>query len=220
MAASRVANPNRSQEAFLSEVFHSLSQPLTALHCTLDLALQHDRTAQQLRASVQSALDNAERLRRRLLLIRALQDAENPGDTSELVDVNALLRELCDDMSPLFESTGRKLELQIAAKPLPVRADKARLLRGLFVFLEYLFRYLPEGATLSVILDRIKGRGAEICIEGPCSLPVGPDDGNCRPTYSCEAELVRRTFKAAGGEFALTSYDSDGSAWLGTLPLH
>src|SRR5580658_4323384 len=109
MARTSAPDQRSSEAAFLSEVFHSLSQPLTALHCTLDLAMQHDRTTEQLRASVQSALDNAERLRRRLLLIRALQDAENPGDTSELVDVNALLRELCDDMSPLFESTGRKL---------------------------------------------------------------------------------------------------------------
>ncbi len=219
MASTSAPDQRSSEAAFLSEVFHDLSQPLTALHCTLDLALQQDRTVVQLRASVQSALDNAERLRQRLLLIRALKDANDPGEFAELIDVSALLRELAEDMSPLFDSSGRTLALHIGDEPLLVRADKTRLVRGLFAFVEYLFRYLPERATLAVGLDHGTEGRAEIRIESPGYLPVGPDSGAGGSPYSCETELVRRTFLAAGGEFELTSCDTDRSVWLGTLPL-
>ncbi len=207
-----------SEAAFLSEVFHNLSQPLTALHCTLDLALQRDRTLKQLRASVQSALDDAERLRQRLLLMRALNDAGAPGELLEVTDLSALLRELGDDMSPLFASAGRRFELDIRCQPLLVRADNRRLMRALFAFVEYLFRYLPEGALLSIGLDRGKAGEAEMHIDAASCLPVGPESGNFTAPYSCETELVRRTFQAAGGRFVLLSCASDRSVWLGTLP--
>lgn len=218
MAAAGAPDGKFSEAAFLSEVFHSLSQPLTALYCTLDLALECDRTVEQLRASVQSALDNAERLRRQLLLTRALKDAADPGELAEPVDVCALLRELGDDMLPLFESTGRELAIHIGVEGLLVRADKRRLTQALFTFLEYLFRYLPEGATLSVFLNRGTVGRAEIRIASPSCLPVGPDCGEYG-SRSCETELVRRTFLAVNGEFELTSCDSGRSLWLGTLPL-
>ena len=66
---------------FAANVFHDLSQPLTALHCSLELALARDQTIEEFRASVEAALHNAERLRQRLLLLRELSDADDPGDT-------------------------------------------------------------------------------------------------------------------------------------------
>jgi len=218
MPATRAQDRKSSEAAFLSEVFHSLSQPLTALHCTLDLALECDRTVEQLRVSIQSALDDAERLRQRLLLTRALKDAADPGPLVEAVDVGALLRELCDDMAPLFDSAGRNLTLNIELEGLLVRANKSRLAQALFTFLEYLFRYLPEGATVSVLLGVGSDHHAEIRIESPSCLPVGWNSGDHDAGYSCETELVRRTFLAMGGEFALAGGASPRSVWLGTLP--
>lgn len=219
MAAAGPPDRKFSEAAFLSEVFHSLSQPLTALHCTLDLALECDRTVEQLRASVQSALDNAERLRQQLLLTRALKDAADPGEIAEPVDICALFRELGDDFSPLFDSTGRELAIDIGVERLRVRADERRLTQALFTFLEYLFRYLPEGATLSVSLDQGAAGRAEIRIDSPSCLPIGPDCVEYGSPCSCETELLRRTFLAVNGEFELTSCDSGRSVWLGTLPL-
>ena len=207
------------ESTLISEVFHSLSQPLTALHCSLDLALRRDRTLQQLRASVQTALDNAERLRQRLLLIRALNDAADPGDVSQAIDLSALLRELGEDMLPLFESAERTLELQIDCGPLLVRADKAKLAQALFCFLEYLFRYLPERGRLAICLDRCGGEQAEIKIDTASCLPVAPGEEAAASPYSCEIELVRRTLVAAGGEFGLLSCTEGRSVWRAALPL-
>ena len=62
---------------FASSVFHDLSQPLTALHCSLELALLQDQTIEEFRASVEGALRAADRLRQQLLLLRELHDADD-----------------------------------------------------------------------------------------------------------------------------------------------
>ena len=206
-----------AEAALISEVFHSLSQPLTALHCSLDLALRRDRTLKQLRASVQIALDNAERLRQRLLLVRALNDAVDPGDLSQPTDLSTLLRELGEDMRPLFESVGQKLELHVDRDPLLVRGDSTRLAQALFCLLEYLFRYSPQTALLAIHLTHTEQK-ADICIDTAACLPVGPADDASATPYSCEIELVRRSFRAAGGEFDLVNCDSGRSVWRATLP--
>ncbi|HZP24308.1 MAG TPA: hypothetical protein VFB04_12720 [Terriglobales bacterium] len=209
------ADRKHAESAFISEVFHSLSQPLTALHCGLDLALQCDRTFEELRASIQTALDNTERLRQRLLLIRALNDLVDSDAAADVIDLSALLRELYEDLLPLFEAAGRRLEVGATSGPLLVRADKIRLARALFVFVEYLYRYLPEGGLVGMHLDCDQGRAA-LGIKAQSCLPVGPERDSAAP--ACELELLRRTLVAAGGEFGPISNTPDCREWLATLP--
>src|SRR5208283_6189211 len=82
------------QRRFVSEVFHNLSQPLTALHCSLEVSMADDRTAEEFRASVAAALQNAERLRQRLLLCRELSEADDPGDVSLPVPLHRVLEQV------------------------------------------------------------------------------------------------------------------------------
>ncbi len=70
------------QYSFAHEIFHSLSQPLTALLCSLELSLSNDGSVEELRATIQDALANAERLRQRLVSLRELTDAGGPADSS------------------------------------------------------------------------------------------------------------------------------------------
>ncbi len=206
--------------ALISEVFHNLSQPLTALHCSLELALRRDRTVEELRGSVQSALEDAERLRQRLLLVRALSDAADPGDLSQPTEVCELFRQLHEDMLPLFASAGQKFELELECGAVLVRANQARLTRALFAFVEYLFRHSAEGAVLIVRVQVVAGAQADIRISAATCLPIAPSvDGTASIPYSCEIEMARRSLRAVGGEFALLSCGGDESVWRATLLL-
>ena len=210
-----IENP---QPTFIAEVFHDLSQPLTALQCTLELSLRRDETPADLRASIQTALENAERLRQRLLLIRALSDADDPGTASEPTELNRLVRDLHEDMLPLFESEGRKLELQLPREALVARINGARLTRALFCFLEYLFRYSAEAAATRIELQVSEGCYAELRIVSAACPPISPDDESAEP-YSCELEMTRRTFRAAGGNFLMSRADPQERIWSGRLAL-
>jgi len=54
----------------LSDIFHTLSQPLTALRYALDVSLIDAFTVDQYRQAVQAAIEQAERLQEALVEIR------------------------------------------------------------------------------------------------------------------------------------------------------
>ena len=61
--------------------------------------------------------------------------------------------------------------MELGERPIVVRGDRDRLLRGLFYFVEYLFRYVPEnGATR--IKASVAGRQAEMHISSQSRPPV------------------------------------------------
>jgi hypothetical protein len=70
-------------EEILVHIFHLLSQPLTALHCSLELALITGGDLHDYRRSIESALENADRLRSRLLLAREMAEAYERSDVED-----------------------------------------------------------------------------------------------------------------------------------------
>lgn len=202
---------------FTANVFHDLSQPLTALHCSLELALARDQTIEEFRASVEAALHNAERLRQRLLLLRELSDADDPGDTSTPLPLDQLLQQLREDMLPLFESAGQSFEL--TCEPVEVPANPAKLGRGFFYLLEFLLRCASPSHGLSMRGERKDPRQVEICIAG-CAARVeaGPSDDCSEPDWDGELEIARRTFRALGGDLVWMTPAGLPGVWIVRLP--
>ena len=207
-----------ASEALISEVFHSLSQPLTALSCTLELGLQRDQDIEQLRGSVQTALENAEHLRQRLLLVRALNDASEDSELA-VVQLDTVLRELADDASVLFRAAGKRFALTIEAARCLVRLDRVRFVRALWVFLEYLLHYLVPKGLLTMDVKAGGQDQVQIRIDSMSCLPMSPASKRSAEPYSCEIELLRRTLAAAGGTMAMIQCDHERTIWLVTLPV-
>ena len=209
-----------SQEAieehnFVSDVLHKLSQPLTALHCSLELSLARDQTSQDFRASVEAALQNAERLRQRLLLLRELSDADDPGDMSAPVALQRLLQELQEDLLPVFESIGGRLDVDCG--PVVVRGNTAKLTRAFFYLMEYLLRSSSQ-PSLSVAVEKVKGC-VEVKVTTQASSAAVSSDDLSGAIPSGEVEIARRTLRAAGGDLALVVSATGQSVWTASLPL-
>ncbi len=195
-------------------MFHDLSQPLTALHCSLELALARDHTIEEFRASVEAALHDTQRLRQRLLLLRELSDAEDPGDASTPVVLDQLLRRLREDMLPLFESAGRCFELTCETVRVP--ANEAKLTRGFFYLLESVFRSFPQTHNLRMCSKRRDRQHVEILIVG-CRTCA--HSGDCRePDWDGELEIARRTFCALGGNLTWNISTNHSGVWIVRLP--
>jgi signal transduction histidine kinase len=204
------------QSSFVSDVFHKLSQPLTALQCSLELSLARDRSLGEFRASVEAALHNAERLRQRLLLLRELHDADDPGDTSTPVQLQELLHDLQQDFLPVCESAGGCFT--VSCEPVQVRGNGAKLRRAFFYLLEYLLR-TSKRRSLNVTVDQANGRKVEIRLtvsEGRFAAPPANDASDTISTG--ELEIARRTFRAIGGHLA--PFESAGlpTGWIASLP--
>jgi len=205
-AVSRVSAPQTDQP-LVSDLFHAISQPLTALECGLEVSLRRDKTAAQLRARVKTALVAAKLLHQRLLEARTLQDAGEPGDTSQSVSVETLLLELQEDFLPVAESA--KISLCLKCEPAMVRGNEARFRNGFFYLFEFLLRTCPSRRTVSIRGRRVSLTTLEISFsncdsasfESPESMPsAAPPDLGWR--------LAQRTFQAAGGDLVLTQSQS------------
>ena len=145
-----------------------------------------------------------------------------PAIFAQPTDLAELFRDLHQDMLPLFAASGVGLELDIDHHPILVRGNKDRLLQALFCFLEYLLRYARTGNTIAIRVGA-SGEQAEVVIRADSSLPIGISAESSAAEidpgpYSCEVEIVRRSFRAPGGEFALASYGPEATIWRATLP--
>lgn len=69
--------PESRLQVVLGELLHSLSQPLTTLHCALELSI--DPVAERQREGVSAALEQVDRAIRVVELMRECLDAEPAG---------------------------------------------------------------------------------------------------------------------------------------------
>jgi signal transduction histidine kinase len=205
------------QRSFVSDVFHKLSQPLTALHCSLELSLARDESAEEYRASVEAALQNADRLRQSLLLMRELSDAEDPGDRSAPVALHKLLLDLREDLLPVFESAG--VDFDVTCDPIQVLGNEGKLTRAFFYLLEYLQRSSPQ-SSLNVSVRQ--NNGLQVEVRMTLFHPVAAADSGedvCDPASAGEVEIARRTFRTVGGDLVLVESASEQIVWIASLPL-
>src|SRR5207248_9635920 len=121
---------------FTADASHELRTPLAVLRTETELALAtHEaripRPADDDRQRVlESVLEECERLTRLTdqLLALAREDAGVAAAARAPLDLAALVRDVADDLAPLAEAKGVRLEVS-AGRPVPVTGDAARLRR-------------------------------------------------------------------------------------------
>jgi hypothetical protein len=196
----------------LSEVFHGISQPLTALECGLELSLRQDKDSEQLRARVKAALESAQILHQRVVVLRMLLDAGDPGDTSAPVAIDGLLRQLRDDFVSLADATHVRLSMR--CKPAFVQGNADRFRSGFFhLFESVIGRSLPH-RTVCVSASLTRNGFFEVrfaVVSRPC--PLQSKTTQTENAGDLGFRIARRTFQASGGELVLrfdTSEQIDG----------
>jgi hypothetical protein len=196
LPANASSTPDRE---FLYHVFHLISQPVTALQCSLELALIGNAELEECRSSIEYALENAERLRRRLLLVREMADACDAGNVDCPVDIEEVLEEAMERLQPLLESTGQMPELRLTR--VLVVGERSRLSRAFLYLLESLLgSAAAEGSTNSRVCLKQECSRVVVHVTGFRSTEL--DKGN--RAMSAELEIARRTFEAVGGSLSLT----------------
>ena len=120
---------------FLQDLFHKLSQPLTALNGTLELALRKRMPASEYREALGQALQLTSRLIGVVKAERECAESTDPGHMC-LFDLAPLVRNVVGDLHPILDDSGVSLILS-CEESTTLRADPDKIGRALFSLVDW-----------------------------------------------------------------------------------
>lgn len=153
--AERMEDTVGSLRRFVADAAHEIGTPLTALEADLQLA-ERAATTDDERRLVSRALSQARRLEalaQGLLRLSRLE-AHEGSDSLEVTDVAALAKEAADGIASRAEAAELELEVDVAAEPLPVLADRAKLASVFEALLDNAVKFTPAGGKVSLSTRR------------------------------------------------------------------
>jgi len=164
--------------ACLANFAHRLSQPVTALLGTLQLALLTAKNLADYRSAVQEAVELAEQMARLVRLFRELASPGNdPGD-EESVTLGKMIREAGEELRPMAESLGVRVTFG-GLDEQHVRACAKRLREAVVKILFNAIHRTPQGGTVRAALTSLDGEAhLTITDEGES---LGADEMNAIP---------------------------------------
>jgi signal transduction histidine kinase len=204
---------NEWRQRTISELFHTVSQPLTGLHCLLEVALMKKQTAEGYRRDIQKALEATSRLVESLRQARELAEAQDPGPC-ELVNFPRLVQEIAAEFGPLLEA----MHIKPIVSDCPeyfVRANPEKLRRCMFYLFDNVLHDLPLGSDLFV---SIEPRSTAKFYIGPritqfsLKLPDVPSEDT-----GWSVSIAKRALEAVGGRLCWSESPQGRSFW-GELP--
>lgn len=193
----------------ISDLFHQLSQPVTSLCCSLELALLQTYTVKQHAEIVSRTLSEAQKVSWLATALRELFNASQAGEDGELLELRQAVGHAVDDLRPVAESVGVQVHY-VALSACPIWFDAKRLRQGLFHLLGFMLGSRGPGAELTIALNQRREQSVlSLTVSGPeeCGNAT---NGEPHPEHLPQ-ELVRRfelglarsIFEAGGADFSV-----------------
>jgi hypothetical protein len=151
-------------QAVLRDLLHSVSQPLTTLHCALESSLAHDARD---RDDVSVALQQTDRVIETVRLMREYLDAEQAGSSTAPAPLAPALDEALCQLSVLAEAGGVSL-FGLGTSTAVVALRKTWLFRALTYLVGSLIENAGVGRAVVIVL---RDCGSQIVLSGNC-IPI------------------------------------------------
>jgi hypothetical protein len=203
----------------LQHMLHALKQPLTGLHCSLELALVGQRTPEQYMRTLREGLELAGRMSVLVAAIGELvenqeetpqeyrQANENEGDGSklrnaggqrEVIALDALLRQVVGELQPVAGEKKGQILLHCNL-PLPVYASRHQLAGAVFRFLDSALSLTAPGGDLRIRAHPESGQ-ARLQVRWDAGAEATKLDLSSRPELGLL--LAEAGWKRLGGDWS------------------
>lgn len=200
----------------LQHLLHALKQPLTGLHCSLELALVGQRTPEQHEKTLRDALELAGRMSVLVTAIgelvenqeeaRQLHEKEadglKPGNSApgqrEVIGLDALLRQVVDELQPVAGAKQGQILLH-SNVALPVYASRHQLASEVFRFLDAALSLTAPGGDLRIRAHPESGQ-ARLQVRWEAGTEATELDLSSRPEIGLL--LAEAGWKRLGGDWS------------------
>lgn len=197
------------EEPLIAELFHALNQPLTSLHCALELMIGNPFLEENAREALIQALAQADQIVERAGDLQELWEASHARDASE-VALDLLLEEVVEEEQPAARVAG--VEFVLRTEPCSVVDDRQRLRLALVRLLAYARDSVSIGHSLRVELTKTISQ-AQLTIRLPRARTspnrppfIAPDQRERQTWERCQnlrLAVVRRLLSLQGGFFSV-----------------
>jgi C4-dicarboxylate-specific signal transduction histidine kinase len=200
------------QRQFVSDVYHTLAQPLTALHCSLELALRASPDLDRQRAALEDGLRLTGEVLAAAKFVRRLAEADDPGHPVS-VPLGWAIHAVVQELDPVAESMSARIDVPSGCA-VRVWIDPQRLREVLF----HLFDWVLHSAQgKNVCADvRCGAQWATVNISPAVWTDIGK--GMTAGDLSRNLGIAERMVRAAHGELSAQNGEA-GTTFALQLPL-
>lgn len=233
--ADALAEADRRKDEFLAVLGHELRNPLAPLAYAVDLLAPRvagDQHLTEIHGVVRRQVEQLGRLSDDLLDLSRIAQGKIEL-RKETLDLGAVARQAAETSAPHMNARRHRFDVAIAAEPLWVEADRARLVQIVVNLLNNAAKYTEHGGRVSLTVEReaveavLRVRDTGIGIP-PAVLPH-VFEWFTQGEWSLEHErgglgiglaLVRRLVELHGGSItAVSAGEGQGSEFAVRLPL-
>jgi len=164
----------KEQREFMSETFHLLAQPITALRITVEMGLTKARNGTASHQTLEECLCLIDRLMQDLAIFREISSLdERPA--LHACDGRAALERCVEEMALVAQDRG--IALHLSAEPANIQCDEPTLHRAVFVLLDEMIARAPSDGQIAICLRKCRdGFLLEFCP----GIPPGQRQKLCR----------------------------------------
>ena len=156
---ARLESSFAEMRRFTSNVSHELRTPLTAIRSVGEVSLRGGRDAAAYRATIESMLEEADRLAtlvERLLTVARADHGDRPR-SEDAIDLGALADAVVNQLAVLAEEKQQSLTVTLDGDRPVCRGDRIVLGQALVNLVDNAIRYTPPGGSIDVRVDAANG---------------------------------------------------------------
>jgi signal transduction histidine kinase len=231
---ARLVETDRLKDEFVALISHDLRTPLTSIMGYVELALDEDGTPldAERRGFLEVVARSADRLLRLVddLLLAARLQSGQLKLTVEDLDIVDVCDQAVLEMRPRADQKGVSLSLD-GEGPIPLRADRRRLLQLLDNLLSNGIKFTPAGGTVAVRVRQTDGGASIEVLDTGTGIEPGEEERVFERFYRSPGAIgaqvqgtglglfiVRAVVEAHGGTVSAARRASGGSVFRLELP--
>jgi signal transduction histidine kinase/DNA-binding response OmpR family regulator len=205
---------------------HELSNPLQAIHNSLEMILSFSFSREEIQDYVRMADEEVERLVE--MVNRILDFSRRPGERFEILDVNRVAKTVIDLAKKYLEHRHVTLRESLDRHMPPVEGNATTLGQVVLNLIINGVEAMPGGGTLTISTRHSNNEHVEICVaDSGVGIPEDELSRIFEPFYSTKADgtglglsISHSIVSQHQGEIQVESEVGEGTSFIVRLPVH